>query len=377
MRDPRVMNQTRATPEPRGLTLRQGSSEAYFNAFWLRDNCRSSFDPQTHERIVDISATLDPPVVANAAVDGKLLSVVWADGHRSTYEIDELWRWHRTPGRDDPARLPRRQWLAGSEDRFLRFDAATLDTSAELQRTLAETLIVDGIAIVQGLADTGEALTDLAQLLGDVRPSVAGAYFDVCLHDDPVNLSYTESALELHTDTPAEEFPPGIQFLHCRANEVAGGRTLFVDGVAVAEGFRREDPDGFELLVTYEVPFFYDHDVFDWRSHQRVIELDHEGAVSGVTVSQHMADRFDLPQRLLDDYYPAFCKFLRLLRHNRYVNRMRFDSGDCVVFDNHRVVHGREAFEASGGRRHLRGCYIDRGELRSTYRTLVRKQRSR
>jgi gamma-butyrobetaine dioxygenase len=40
------------------------------------------------------------------------------------------------------------------------------------------------------------------------------------------------------------------------------------------------------------------------------------------------------------------------------------------VFDNHRIAHGRAAFIMGTGARHLRGCYVDRGDLRSVYRVL-------
>ena len=41
-----------------------------------------------------------------------------------------------------------------------------------------------------------------------------------------------------------------------------------------------------------------------------------------------------------------------------------------MIFDNRRILHGRTAFEAQSGNRHLRGCYIDRDELRSRVRLL-------
>jgi gamma-butyrobetaine dioxygenase len=55
--------------------------------------------------------------------------------------------------------------------------------------------------------------------------------------------------------------------------------------------------------------------------------------------------------------------------------RFRLCAGECIVFDNHRIVHGRESYLAESGERHLRGCYTDRGEMRSTYRSLTGKRR--
>ncbi|WP_325063300.1 TauD/TfdA family dioxygenase [Halovulum marinum] len=150
-----------------------------------------------------------------------------------------------------------------------------------------------------------------------------------------------------------------------------GGRSLFLDGAAVAHALHEEDPEAFRLLADNRIPFFYRHDRWDYRAHQRVIETDPEGRVTGVTVSQHLQDLIDLPQELLDRYYPAFVGFLRMMQQERFLLRFRAEAGTCAVFDNHRIVHGREGYVADSGRRHLRGCYTDRGALRSTFRVLA------
>ncbi len=256
-----------------------------------------------------------------------------------------------------------------------RFPFGTLTTDRAAVAAWLRALIVEGITIVTDMPNSDQGLTDLARVMGHVRPTFFGEYFDVRTHINPTNLAYTTKALELHTDTPAEEMAPGVQFLHCRSNTVEGAQSLFLDGVAVANDLRVEDPEAFRLLTEYSIPFYCEHDTYDSRSRQRVIELDTHGAVSGVTISQHMADVCDLPQAVLDDYYPAFCKFGRMLQSDKYLMRFRFTAGECIVFDNHRIVHGRSAYTATGGNRHLRGCYADRGEMRSTYRAIVSASR--
>jgi gamma-butyrobetaine dioxygenase len=84
-----------------------------------------------------------------------------------------------------------------------------------------------------------------------------------------------------------------------------------------------------------------------------------------------MADIFDLPQRVLDSYYPAFVTFGRMLQEDKYLVRFTLRATECIVFDNHRIVHGRAAYSATSGERYLRGTYTDRGELRGLYRGLV------
>ena len=349
-----------------------GGKLAYFNHYWLRDNCPTSFDSQTRERVFDIFHLETPPRPRSAQIVGDALEIVWdGENHTSLHALDWLAAYATGQRRADPSDLARRAWYANHYADIARFSQADLKADKAKVAAWLKALIVEGVAIVTEMPDSDEGLTDLVKLMGHVRPTFFGEYFDVRTHIEPTNLAYTAKALELHTDTPAEEMAPGVQFLHCRANSVEGGANLFLDGVAVANDFRALHPEDFRLLSETDVPFYCEHDTYDVRSRQRVIELDEHGEVSGVTISQHMADVFDLPQHVLDSYYPAFCRFGRMLQSDKYLMRFRINAGECIVFDNHRIVHGREAYSATSGARYLRGTYADRGEMRSTYRALT------
>lgn len=305
-----------------------------------------------------------------------MLVIDWAgDDHVTRMPISWLEAYAEGKRRPDPADLPRRAWYGDHYPDVARFTHAELLSDKAKVKYWLEATIVEGISVVTDMPDTNEALTQLVNVMGQVRPTFFGDYFDVRTHINPTNTAYTAAALELHTDTPAEEHAPGVQFLHMRANTVEGGRNLFGDGVAAANDFRKMDPEGFRLLSTIDIPFYCEHDTYDMRSYQRVIELDQHGEVSGLTISQHMLDLIDLPQDLLDDYYPAFCRFGKLLQDDRYIMRFTLQAGECIVFDNHRIVHGRAAYSATSGNRYLRGCYADRAEMRSSYRALVSEGR--
>ncbi|MEQ8443752.1 MAG: TauD/TfdA family dioxygenase [Alphaproteobacteria bacterium] len=356
------------------LTLADGRP-GYVNYFWLRDNCPTSFDPGTHERIYEIRTAPDDLHPLDAHVADGALHVTWSDGnHRSRYDLAWLTEWIRRPGRDDAAALTRRYWKGDHFDRIRRFGHADVLADDGCLTDWIEVLLVEGIAIVTDLPDTDEALEQLANRVGIVRPCIDGYFLDIEAKPDGHSLSFTDAALEIHTDIPSEELAPGIQFLHCRANTVAGGQSLFVDGGAVAEDFRREYPDEFAILSQNDMPFYYDHDSYDLRARQRVIELDATGAVSGITLSGHMQDILDFDQRFMDRYYPALIRFHRMLQDPKYCMSFRMQEGQCLVFDNHRIAHGRSAYDGGGGRRKLRLCYLDRGEMRSRYRTLTRRR---
>jgi gamma-butyrobetaine dioxygenase len=360
-----------------GLTtpLPDGTA-AYFNYHWLRDNCPTSFDRETRERTFDIFALGEAPRPQTASVIDDTLEIVWnTDGHISRYPIAWLDSYARATPRNDPADLPRKLWYADHYADIARFPQPGLVTDRSLVADWLKTLLIEGVTIVDDMPDSDAALTQTARLTGHIRPTFFGEYFDVRTHIAPTNLAYTARALELHTDTPAEDAAPGVQFLHCRANSVEGGNSLFVDGAAVAEDLRAQYPNDFAILSETAIPYYCEHDGYDMRARQKVIKLDGRGSVSGVTISQHMADVSDLPQDFLDDYYPAFRRFGRMLQSPKYVMRFRLNAGECIVFDNHRIVHGRAAYTADSGERYLRGCYTDRGEMRSTYRALTSRGR--
>ena len=370
--DNRIASDIDVQVRERGLEVPlPNGKQGYFNYYWLRDNCATSFDSQTRERVFDIFHEKEAPKPSSVQIADNNLQIEWAaDGHKTRYDLKWLEIYGEGERRHDPADLQRRAWYSDHYDEMARFSHSELMADKRQVANWIESLLVDGVAIVTDMPDSNEGLTELVRLIGHVRPTFFGDFFDVRTHMKPTNLAYTAKALEMHTDTPAEDIAPGVQFLHCRANSVEGGANLFLDGVAVANDLKNEFPDDFKLLSETDIPYYCEHDTYDMRSRQRVIELDESGQVSGVTISQHMADIFDLPQRFLDLYYPAFCRFGRMLQSDRYMMRFRLNATECIVFDNHRIVHGRSAYSATSGERYLRGCYADRGEMRSTYRAL-------
>ena len=197
---------------------------AYFNYYWLRDNCPTSFDRQTRERTFDIFHEAEAPAPASARIDNGALEIVWrGDGHVTRHALDWLAGYSAGAPRPDLADLPRRFWYADHYTAIARFSQPALMRDKALTAKWIKALLVEGVALITDMPDSDDGLTEAARLIGHVRPTFFGEYFDVKTHINPTNLAYTAKALELHTDTPAEDMAPGVQFLHCRANSVKGG----------------------------------------------------------------------------------------------------------------------------------------------------------
>ena len=77
--------------------------------------------------------------------------------------------------------------------------------------------------------------------------------------------------------------------------------------------------------------------------------------------------------RPLDAYYRARRLFDQRLRAPDFEIRFLLKTGDLVMFDNCRLLHGRTGFDPAEGLRHLQGAYIDIDGPRSLCRVLRRR----
>ena len=347
-----------------------------YHYLWLRDNCPSAFHPITRERSFDllsVSETIHPLTVA---VEDEMLVIEWSEQQHTSRYSQQWLRDHSYSDRlRDQHESSYQSWdqqfvgqiPRGEHARIMADDEALFQWMAALDRY--------GLAIIDGMPESREAVVDTAGRIDYLRQTNFGVTFDVVSVPDPVNLAYTSISLPLHTDLANQETPPGYQFLHCLKNNSNGGESTFVDGLRVLEELQRNCPEYFQLLAEHPIPFRFHDDDNDIRQHHPVINLDSFGNIVEIKYNAHLADIFDLPEAVMHDYYLAYRQLMALLRDPRFKIELKLRAGEMVVFDNRRVLHGRNAFDEAGAR-HLRGCYVDRSEFKSRLRVLAKRYRS-
>jgi gamma-butyrobetaine dioxygenase len=70
-------------------------------------------------------------------------------------------------------------------------------------------------------------------------------------------------------------------------------------------------------------------------------------------------------------FYRAYRRFAEIVTRPDLLLTFRLEAGDCLVFDNVRLLHARTAFSDGGeGVRHLQGCYADLDGLYSAINVL-------
>ncbi|MDE2435212.1 MAG: TauD/TfdA family dioxygenase [Sphingomonadales bacterium] len=354
------------------VTWPDGTATPY-PTIWLRDNCPSGLHPQTQERLLDL-LELDPsPLLRAARLEEEVAVLEYGDGHVSRIPL-ALLEAHR-PGRPsaDPAAVKPDYWRADlTVEGIPRFAGPQIMADDGVLDAWMRQTARFGLSIVDGLANRNDAGMEVAERIGFLRQTNFGVTFEVVSMPDPNNLAYTPVALPLHTDLPNQEMPPGFQFLHCIANEADGGGSVFADGFAIAQDLRAEDPEAFRLLCEVPIPYRFHDGEADIRVREPVITLDRAGEIIEIRYNAHIAAMFDMPADIMPAYYRAYRAYMARTRDAKYRLSFKLESGSMVVFDNRRVLHGREAFDPSTGFRHLRGCYVDRGDFLSRLRVLAR-----
>lgn len=359
---------------PTELTLvRADGSEHAVHPLWLRERCRdaASIDLHTQQRLQDPSDfDIDLRILSVAQSAAGVFRVKFSDGHEATFRAaDILTEAALAPNSHDSpplrlwdgtlAQLPRVRWHADPSD-------------AELMSWL-DSFLTLGFVIFEGVPTAPETVLRVGAMFGFVRETNFGALFDVRSTPNATDLAYTSLSLDPHTDNPYRCPVPGIQLLHCLANETSGGLSTLVDGFAVAEALRRQQPQAFDIMSSTPVRFQYIAEDTELTASATPIELDVEGALKAI----HFSPRLDFvplfaPERL-EAYYRARRELDRRLRAAEFEIRFLLRAGDLVMFDNCRLLHGRTAFDPAEGSRHLQGCYIDTDGPRSLWRVLRRR----
>lgn len=352
-----------------------GSSD--FPFIWLRDNCLCTEcrHPQAWERTVD-TVLLDVDIRPSAVDLNGGAALVWQDGHRSVFSSE----WLRThaPGRRTSLTPPGQTLWTGSSIRedLPEIDLASIEANdAGLLRWL-RMIRHHGFSLVRGVPRRVGAVVDVAETIGPIQETNFGRTFQVRSKPDPENLAFTPVKLYAHTDVPNRRGVPGLQFLHCIEFGADGGESLLLDGYLAASRLRERDPEAHALLTSVAVPYRFQDDHHDIGNRFPVIGVDADGGYTEIRFNWALAAPLDLEPDLIRPFYRALQAFVGILRDPDLELMIKMQPGDCQVFDNRRVLHGRAAFDPNSGSRHLEGCYVDYDDFLSRLLTLEREGRN-
>jgi len=103
-----------------------------------------------------------------------------------------------------------------------------------------------------------------------------------------------------------------------------------------------------------------------------MVRCDTSGNIAALRFSNQLMQTLDPGLPGVSDFYRAYRRLCELVIDDAYKARFRLEGGDILIVAAHRVLHGREAFEATG-RRHLQDAYFEHDNVRNHLDVLERK----
>lgn len=345
-----------------------------FHFVWLRHHARCP-DGMPNDTTIKIDLLPDDPQllrVDSIQLAGDRIRIQWEDdGLVTEHGLASLY----TSAYDREARkesVPTPNlWDRDSSGEVPAFE---YDHVGVASRTLDLLLAVRdyGVALIKNVPPIPGTIVEVAEMFGPIHVNNYGRIFDVRT-DTKSNLgSNTGAALGPHTDEGYRHAPPGISFFHCIQAVDSGGQSILVDGFKAAMMLADQDPDSYQVLAS--IPVYhqrYSPPDEDMRARGRVIVTDIDGNLDGIRFTDRTFPPQNLPETVMEPVYRAIRAFWKVVNSEQLAFVYRMQPGDLHVFDNHRVLHGRTAFDPATGARHLQQCSVNRDEFHNTLRTLA------
>ncbi|RYP77406.1 hypothetical protein DL771_001201 [Monosporascus sp. 5C6A] len=351
---------------------------------WLRDACccERCVDPSSGQKRFATCDIPDDPAIAEArkAEDGSL-EITWQndffthDNHVSVYPATQMESWltRRRPASLAPetAILPRRRlWdRAAMESLAPFYDYAEFVGGGGDYYAASMTLHIHGLFFIRNVPHDEKAVERIAEQLGIIQHTFYGRTWDVVSKPSAENVAYTSSYLGLHSDLLYMKDPPRIQLLHCLKNSCEGGESLFSDGTRARMQVTVSDEEAQGYLSRGFMQYWYTKDAYR-RARDRKIFPPFTFDVFWSPPFQNPAlPRFQEIEnvRVYKGWLRAIRLFKELLEADEYQYQYKLKEGECAVFDNLRVLHGRREFDTSSGERWLKGTYVDDDSYRHKF----------
>lgn len=333
----------------------------------VRSWCDCELCGQTKTGLRWASFTDVPVGITATSVEqtGSRLAVRWSDGHISNIDLGLV-----AASASAPLHRPSRSIAPP-------IDSATYDdvvgSPAALHRVL-DALISNGVAHISGGPSTPDSTAAFAELFGPIHVTSYGKVQVFITSPDAHTAAHTGAPQHPHTDEPYRYSPPGYLFFHSVVSAPVGeGTSLLVDGFAAAELLREQDPEAFSTLSTIPVLSHREHEgEVRFATRSRVISLDDAGEIQAIRINMRCLAPLDPFDPHTNDLFRAIRQFSEIIEHPANQTSIHLDSGDFLIFDNNRTMHGRTAFSDSSAR-HLESCHVDKDGVHSTYRLLADK----
>ena len=340
--------------------------------FWLRErvNGDNFLDKASQQRLFDPTKLRENIQIDNLNLSDDFLEIKFNDGIHTKLEITNILK--EFSNVNDVKNIEKVNWDSSLKDFNVFEFSDDFFEKKEMYKALIK-FYQFGFILFKNVPTKNNFIVNFANSIGSIRRTNFGEFFNVKSKPNPNDLAYTSLALAPHTDNPYRNPVPSIQILHCIENEVKGGLSTLVDGFNVAQKLKKDFPNYYEILSEIKVRFqFVDQSVIleDWAE---MIQLDNNANLKQIRFSPRLDFVPLIDKEKLELFYSARKKISELYNSDRYKIEFKLKSGELLMMDNYRLLHGRTSYNANEGNRFLQGCYIDYDSTEGKLKHLKRK----
>ena len=338
---------------------------------WLRERVKTEdlVDKNNHQRLYDPSElNIDIQIKTAKLVNNSKIIVEFNDGCIGEFYITKLIKEY---SKEDiiPNRIA---WESKNLEISIYEYNEKFNDSIEMSSMLID-FFKYGFAIIKKVPAKNNAVVKFAELIGAVRQTNFGKLFNVISEKKPYDLAYTPMRLSPHTDNPYRKPVPGIQLLHCIVNNAKGGMSGLIDGFKISQKLKELDEEAYDKITSTKIRFKFTGSDIVLENWGELIELDENKKFKQIRFSSRLDFVPALKPEELEIFYRGRKKIFELLNDNKFEFCFRLEEGMLMIFDNHRLLHSRTAYDPSTGDRHLQGCYIEHDAVDGKLRYLDRK----
>ena len=338
-------------------------------SLWLRERVVGDnfVDKNNLQRLYE-PALLDKNLkITDFNITDNFLNIFFSDGKNGKININEIY--NEIHGIDA---IPSKKLWHDKSNELKIYDNKEIFLNKDKFIEMLKSFYEYGYVIIENTKPEENEVINFAEKIGPVRTTNWGKLFNVISKPNPNDLAYTALELKSHSDNPYRKPVPGIQLLHCIANESIGGDSSLVDGYSVSKYLENNYKEYFKVLTETNVNFkFTDVDVI-LENKSKIIELDTEGNFKQISFSGRLDYVPLLENKKLKTFYNARKLMYELCNSDQFKIKFRLSKGMIAMFDNLRLLHGRTKFDPNTGFRHLQGCYIDHDATEGKLRRLLK-----
>ena len=347
-------------------------SSSHFPWPWLKDHSESKVDlhPDSKQRQIDIFSSPPNYCVVKVLLDNnsKHILIKWADESESTLSF-ELLQSAAKPFLPQENTM-NSEYVWNSPDEIKIFPKITYKEvmgKKGLQIWLKHIQRIGFVLVTESPA-TPEATKNLMERMAYIRNSIFGGFsvWDNKL-ESPDDTAFTSLSIEPHSDGTYVHDAPGLQTLHCIKKDSIGGENQLIDGLAIAEKMRHENPDAFNILCSVNIPGRYIKSGTYLEAYRPLFRTNNKGEVIQVSFNNHDRAPFRLENDQMVKFYDAYKVFHNLANEKSRQFEFLLEPGKVLTFDNWRLLHARSSLT---GYRQLCGGYHNREDFESKLRSI-------